>query len=188
MRLDAVIADITSRRAAEVALRESEERFQQFMDHSPALAWMKDESGRYVYFNRSSVQRLQMRVEDWLGHTDFELWPQDVAQQFVEHDRAVLDSGRSLEIIEVVPDRQGGARHYQVFKFPVQDRTGKRYVGGMAIDVTDRQRAESALREQQSLLRNIIAHIPCAVFWKDGSSVYLGCNEQSARDLGLGKP
>ncbi len=41
---------------------------------------------------------------------------------------------------------------------------------------------------QQSILRNVIAHIPCAVFWKDRDSVYLGCNEQSARDLGFHSP
>jgi PAS domain S-box-containing protein len=52
----------------------------------------------------------------------------------------------------------------------------------------DHQRSEAALREQQSILRNVIAHIPCAVFWKDRNSVYLGCNERSARDLGMPSP
>ena len=48
--------------------------------------------------------------------------------------------------------------------------------------------AEQALREREELLRNIIAHIPCAVFWKDRDSVYLGCNDQVARDYGLSGP
>jgi PAS domain S-box-containing protein len=55
-------------------------------------------------------------------------------------------------------------------------------------DVRERRAAEMALREQQSILRNVIAHIPCAVFWKDRDSVYLGCNEQSAHDLGFETP
>jgi two-component system cell cycle sensor histidine kinase/response regulator CckA len=55
-------------------------------------------------------------------------------------------------------------------------------------DVTDRRRAEDALSEQRAMLQNIITHIPCAVFWKDRDSVYLGCSEKSARDLGLGSP
>ena len=50
------------------------------------------------------------------------------------------------------------------------------------------QRAEAALREHEELLRNIIAHIPCGVFWKDRNSVLLGCNEQFARDQGFSSP
>ena len=58
----------------------------------------------------------------------------------------------------------------------------------MVRDVTRRRGAEQALREREELLRNIIAHIPCGVFWKDRDSVYLGCNEQVARDHGLAAP
>ena len=51
--------------------------------------------------------------------------------------------------------------------------------------MTRRRCAEQALREREELLRNIIANIPCGVFWKDRDSVYLGCNDQVARDNGL---
>jgi PAS domain S-box-containing protein len=50
------------------------------------------------------------------------------------------------------------------------------------------KRLEAELREQQVMLKNIITHTPCAVFWKDRTSSYLGCNERSARDLGLSSP
>ena len=175
-------------RATEVALRESEERFHQFMDNNPAVAWMKDEQGRYVYVNRTFCERFQIGPTDWLGRTDFEVWPADVARQFIENDRAVLATGQALETIELTPGDDGSPRHWRVFKFPIQGRGDRRYVGGMAIDVTERQRTEAALREQQSILRYVIAHIPCAVFWKDRNSVYLGCNERSARDLGVKRP
>jgi PAS domain S-box-containing protein len=55
-------------------------------------------------------------------------------------------------------------------------------------DVTDRRLAEEALLDQRAMLQNVIDHTPCAVFWKDRSSVYLGCNVQSAQDLGLASP
>ncbi|HKB36008.1 MAG TPA: PAS domain S-box protein [Gemmataceae bacterium] len=44
------------------------------------------------------------------------------------------------------------------------------------------------MREQRDILQNVIAHTPCAVFWKDRNCVFLGCNERTARDLGLGSP
>lgn len=44
----AIVRDITDRTRAEVALRETEERFRAFMDNQPAVAFMKDAAGRYV--------------------------------------------------------------------------------------------------------------------------------------------
>jgi PAS domain S-box-containing protein len=85
--------DVTGQRAAEAALRDSEERFQQFMDNNPAVAWMKDEEGRYVYVNRRFRERFWIELSDWLGRTDWEAWPADVAQQFIANDRQVLASG-----------------------------------------------------------------------------------------------
>jgi two-component system cell cycle sensor histidine kinase/response regulator CckA len=55
-------------------------------------------------------------------------------------------------------------------------------------DTTDRRKAEQALREREELLRNVLAHIPCGVFWKDRASIYLGCNNQVARDRGMTVP
>jgi two-component system sensor histidine kinase/response regulator len=180
--------DLSEHRAAEKALRESEERFQGFMDHNPAVAWMKNEQGRYVYYNLPFIEYFHIRPEEWLGRTDFEIWPAEFARKYVDDDRRVLTSGQSLETTDKSPNPDGNLRFWQVLKFPFKDKDGRRFVGGMAIDVTDRHQAETALRQQQSILRNVIAHIPCAVFWKDRDCVYQGCNEQSARDLGLESP
>jgi PAS domain S-box-containing protein len=65
----------------------------------------------------------------------------------------------------------------------VNERTKK-----LQREIQDRTRAEQALNSQQTLLRSVISHIPYSVFWKDTNSVYMGCNENSARDCGLGSP
>lgn len=52
-------------------------------------------------------------------------------------------------------------------------------------DITERRRTEAALRQSEEHLRNILAHIPCGVFWKDRALIYMGCNDQFARDCGL---
>jgi two-component system, sensor histidine kinase and response regulator len=58
----------------------------------------------------------------------------------------------------------------------------------LAKNVTERRRAEETLHAQQAILQSVIDHIPCAVFWKDRASVYLGCNTNSARDCGFASP
>ena len=55
----------------------------------------------------------------------------------------------------------------------------------VATDLTDRRRAEAALRESEGRLRDVLAAIPCGVFWKDRALLYLGGNDRVARDRGL---
>jgi PAS domain S-box-containing protein len=145
--------DVGARTRAEAALRLSEERFRSFMDHSPAIAWMKDDAGRHVYVNRVLADRYQITPEQWLGKADFEIFPEEVARKFREHDQLVLAQGRPQEFFETAPDPDGTMRDWWSFKFPFQDCAGKRYVGGVAIDVTDRKRTEAALRVSEERLR-----------------------------------
>jgi len=142
LRLDAVITDITERKQAEQELKEKEERFQAFMDNSPAVAFMKDEEGRLIYYNRP-FQRLFQRGEDnVIGKTEFELFPAEVARKLRENDAAVLSAGRSVETVERVPTSDGVTRDWLVFKFPLQESSGRRLLGGVAVDITDRRRPE----------------------------------------------
>ncbi len=55
-------------------------------------------------------------------------------------------------------------------------------------EMRERQRIERQLLDQQELLTSILAHIPHSVFWKDRNSVFLGCNQQFARDMGVPSP
>ncbi len=142
-----VALDITNLHEKEAALRESEARFRAFMDNSPAIAWMKDEQGRHVYLNRTYLDRFTVLPGDRLGKTDSELWPPDVARQFQENDRIVLTTGQAIQVIEETPNSDGGPTFWWNFKFPLQDDSGKRYVGGMGIDVTERREAEETLKE-----------------------------------------
>ena len=93
--------EIAERKRVEAALRESEQRFQAFMDNSPAVAFMKDEQGRYIFLNRLGERRLKVQREDWLGKTDFELWAPDNARRFHEHDLEVLARDEATSILQL---------------------------------------------------------------------------------------
>ncbi|KUG19673.1 MAG: PAS domain S-box protein [Methanomicrobiaceae archaeon] len=188
--IQAVLKDITARRQAEETLRESEERFTAFMDNSPAMAWMKDEEGRYVYMNRSFGDRLNVRLADWQGKTDFELWPPHVAGQFRENDRAVLERDRAIEFVEETPNPEGGATYWLNCKFPFKDASGRKYVGGIGIDITARRQAEEQLAYQARLL----SHIHDVIIGTDASFRITMWNPAAERlygwtaDEAMGKP
>ena len=134
------------RQRMEEALRESEARFKAFMDNSPTVAFMKDEEGRYVYLNKPFERRFNINLADCLGKTDFDLWPDAIAKQLRENDTHVLTVEKTVEMLESVPTPDGCLHHWLVFKFLCQDISGRRLVGGVAVDITSRKQAESELR------------------------------------------
>lgn len=142
-----IVRDISERMQIMDALRDSEERFRVFMDNSPTIAWMKDEQGRHVYLNRTAEEHYRIGPEDWRGKTDFDLWPREVAEEFRKNDQEVLRTGQTLDVVEenLAPD--GSRRYWRNFKFRFEDASGRRFVGGIGGDITQRRQMEQMLRQ-----------------------------------------
>lgn len=145
------IGAFIERKMCEDAVRYSEARFEAFMNNSPAIAYMKDEAGRMVYVNKPFERALATSLERIYGLNDFELWPAPIAEQLRASDREVLAANEPREVVEKMPAADGGMREWLVFKFPISDAAGQRFLAAVAVDVTDRRRAEAELRELQKL-------------------------------------
>lgn len=131
------------------ALRDSERRFHAFMDTSPVVAYMKDETGKYVYVNQSFRRLFRATDPELIGKTDQELMPEDVAKRLRETDRSVLADNRSAELMEQVPGEKGEMRHWLAVKFPFTSQSGQKFLGGTSIDISERVTTEDALRASE---------------------------------------
>ena len=82
-------------------------------------------------------------------------------------------------------------REYQIADSaaPIRDPSGQS-VGVVLVfhDVTEQYRMQEALRENTTMLKQVLDTVPQAIFWKDKTSVYLGCNAVFARAVGLADP
>ena len=140
-----VAIDVTDRKRAEVELRDSQARFLSFMDNSPAIAWMKDEQGRHVYLSRTYEERFGVKLDAWLGKTDFEVWPREIAEKFRAADLEVVDNGKTIQVVEETKNPDGTHCYWNNFKFLLEDASGRRFVGGIGVDITDRKHMEQEL-------------------------------------------
>ena len=146
-----ILRDISERIGIEQRLKESEERFKTFMDNCPALAWMKDVDGRYVYINKTFEQNIILSSESCFGKTDFDILPREVAEQLQRNDQAVLQQNTTLELQEQVPTSNEDTKEWLVLKFPICGAGNTLYVGGFAIDITHRKQLEEQLRKTERL-------------------------------------
>lgn len=132
--------------AANRALVESERRFFDILDHSPAAIFLKDLDGRYMLVNRSCEDVIGRNRNEIIGNTDHDLLPPLLAEMYRAHDRQVMDSGQSLDFEEVGAEDDLQPRVFQTSKFLLRDGTGKPYaLCGIASDITERKRVEQAM-------------------------------------------
>ncbi len=141
-RANEALNDILMDRARmEKILRETEDRFEAFINNSPAVAFLKDEDGRIMWINKSCERSFKVKLQDWQGKTDFEIWPAAVAREIRKNDLLIFMNNEPTEFIETVPG-SGGDRTWLSIKFPFRDASGRRFLGGVAIEITERVQGE----------------------------------------------
>ena len=159
----AVWRDLTERKRAELALRESEDRFKAFMNHSPTVAFIKDDAGRYVFVNRPFEEHFGVEFEvDVQGKTDADWLPAEIAKVIAESDRKVLLTDMPSRMVEAVPGADGKVTEWLVLKFPMHTSGGRKLIGGVGVDITKQKRAERALREREAQFRDLFDDAPVA--------------------------
>jgi PAS domain S-box-containing protein len=181
-------SEIAGRRRAEGAVRESQTLLQAISDHSRAVIYVKDLSGRYLMVNRRFSELFHVSSEAVTGKTDYDLFSREAADAFRAMDERVAAAGVPITEEEVAP-QDDGLHTYVSVKAPLLDESGTPYaVFGVSTDVTDRKRAEAALRASEERTRLIVEAALDAVVTIDGAGVVTGWNPQAEATFGWAPP
>ncbi|WP_442949022.1 PAS domain S-box protein [Nostoc sp.] len=140
------VLDISDLKQAKKALSQSQEQFQAFMDNIPAAAWITNADGRVLYLSPTYLTTFDLATNKAINKNIFDLYPAEIAQPLLDNIRMVAETNQVVETIESAPRTDGTLGEFLVYKFPIADASGQRLVGGVAVDITERERA---LRERQ---------------------------------------
>jgi PAS domain S-box-containing protein len=155
------------RRRAEEALRETEERFQQLAENIHEMFWIRDaRDDRMLYVSPSygaiwdlAGKGVDEQIHTWIAqvHPD----DRDSANQRMEEQRQGIATDTEFRL--VAPD--GSIRWVRSRAFPMKDEQGKvSRIAGLAEDITDRKRAEEALRAGEARFRALFDQSTDAIF------------------------
>ena len=152
------VEDISARKQAEDALRRSEAQFVSFMEHFRGFAWIKNDNGVYAYVNQElmrSVSQLKEMDASIIGGTDG-LAASHELDLLSQGDKNVFRLMRPIQ--RVVQFGKGRAASVKLLvKFPLSPSSdGAAQLGGWAIDITKRVRAEEALKRSQNRLKEFL--------------------------------
>lgn len=136
------------------------------LNNIPFMAWLKDKNSALLAVNNAFVQNCNTKIEDCIGKTDFDFFPEQYALLYTNEDKMVMQTREKLSSNDLIVGTDGVARWHETFKSPVIDYKGN-VVGtvGLAREITemkdaiveilDKQKEIAEAKEKESLLRNI---------------------------------
>jgi PAS domain S-box-containing protein len=142
-------------------------------DASSDAIYAKDDEGRYLLFNNAAARFVGKPAEDVIGQDDRALFPPDQADFIVAKDRRVRASGQA-EAGEETLQTADGERVFLATKGPLRGADGNVFgTYGISRDITDRKRAEDAVRRLADDLSATLQAIPDLMFELDAEGHYL---------------
>ena len=152
------IIDITAKRRAEEALRESQALLRSVIDAVPATISVKDLQGRYVLVNNAFAEFHDKPAAWFNGRTVGDLYTPEQLSQVEGREAEVIASGEPSALYENErQDADGHKTTWLASKAPLRDDAGNvRYVATVSVEITDRKLAEEKLHESERRFRHLV--------------------------------
>ena len=181
-----IAQDITDRKRAEDALRGSEDRYRDLVENIEDLICTHDLQGNLLFVNEAPAKVLGYRSADLIGTNLRSYLAPEERHQFDEYLATIQSDGHASGLM-LVQTKSGDKRLWEYRNTLRTEGPGGPFVRGLARDVTDREKAEAAIRQQHDFLQQLIDTIPIPIFYKDVEGRYLGCNRAFESDTGMSR-
>ncbi|MGZ5481025.1 MAG: PAS domain S-box protein [Pyrinomonadaceae bacterium] len=193
VRAIGAMTDITKRKEAEEALRESEERYRDLVENSRELICTHDLNGLVLSSNPAAAAALGYELDEYVGKKTIpDILPPEIRHQFDEYMARLLKDGTTSGIM-LVKTKSGETRTWEYYNSLRTEGVAAPIVRGMARDITEELRARKALRQGEERYRELFENSRDPIYLHDMSGRYLSINSAAeelsgySRDEILGK-
>jgi PAS domain S-box-containing protein len=162
-----MISDITDQKELENNLTESQAQLEALLDNIPYFAWLKDDKGNFIMVNQPFASHYGTTRNYLVGHSDFDILPSESAKKFEGTDQEVILS-KSRKLFQDVEEEHGELKWSETFKTPILNEHDEVIgIAGIAMDITNRKKAELALKFSEEKFKELVTLLPEMVFETD---------------------
>jgi len=127
---------------------------QAIIEATPNAIYVKDEQGRYIMINEQGAKSVGRTVEDFIGKTDLDVFPPDLANRIMALDQKILNGYHHSGGEKVNDDL-----YFQSNKFVIKDEdSGKKAIVGISTDITELKKSEQKLQEAREKAEEASSH------------------------------
>ncbi|MBA7703175.1 Adaptive-response sensory-kinase SasA [subsurface metagenome] len=179
--------EITERKKVEVALRESEEKFRSLAEQSPNMIYIYSK-GKVVYANKKCEEIMGCKREEFYSN-DFDFLTL-IAPESTDLTKKNLNKhleGEEIQPYEFTLISKAGERIEAINASKQNQNEGQKAILGVVTDITERKRAEEALRQSEERLKVLFESAPDAIFLNDVKGNFVDGNKAAEEMVGYAK-
>jgi PAS domain S-box-containing protein len=181
-----IAEDITERKQAEDALRESEEKYRSLVESSNDSIYLVDRECIYLFMNRRHLSRLGLKRSQVIGRPYGEFHSPEETKDFAQRVERVFKIGKALSYeYRSLRDNRYFIRTLSPISSP-EDGT-LAFITVISKDITQLKHAEEELRRREQEIHVIADNVPALVSYVDADGCYRFVNKQYEEWFGLPK-
>ncbi|MCK4744216.1 MAG: PAS domain-containing protein [Sulfuriflexus sp.] len=148
-----VIRDVTKKVESRAAYNKLAALKDAIVDNLPMMLFVKNAGDhRYVEWNKAAEELTGVSKEEMLGKDDYDFWPEEQADFFIEKDKDVLENGELLDIPQEPISTHKGEKILHTKKIPIYSKEGDAsFLLGISEDITEKLQTEEMLRRSQKM-------------------------------------
>ncbi len=162
------LRDISEQKVELTSLTKQRDLFTTFMDNLPAISFIKDKQGKYIYMNNFYQKLIGFKA--WKDKKTEEIFDKNISKHIIQSDREAFYEGKNKHE-EYITNEVGIKKLFETYKFPIDNEQDK-VLCGFGLDITN----EKAYQEKIELYSKIFNNTNEAIMLTDAKGIIIAIN------------